>query len=344
MEASVLPVRMEIVEFQMKPDEWFAERRAECDSVYCLPEQLLESPRGLTRLFGLSNEQLQAELNFSAGCSAHGAIGIYNGQWIKYEWLNPTGPQGSDDYLRKEKRWTEEMIREYREDVSPKLASALLRTKASVGRRIASPDFLSELSGLKNEWQQLPEDKRPSFPVNRALPFPSLQKLKAHQVEWLSRARASAGFAERFSRFCDHWEISHIVSWELPVPIGPQWPAITPQGDTKTTTLMTPVLFPIQTTDQVGIAAAVDHNRRSHERGIDDHSHWKKYAQFLDIHHWETVLRARYTNNTRHRPFVTELQSILATLIHVDVSRLRKLQGWLSALQSGSRQSLDGVH
>jgi len=80
----------------------------------------------------------------------------------------------------------------------------------------------------------------------------------------------------------------------------------------------------LQAGDGLGDRLRQEHHRIAGEAGIDDHGSWQTYGQLLQIHFWETVIQSRYSDETRPRGFVTNLENFVGEIVQFDRERVQK--------------------
>ena len=317
---------------------WFAATQAEGRLVYCLHPRHLDA---CLRLFELDAAAEIAERKFVTLCDQHDAIGVSNGQFIRYPLLRPllAWPGNFDLSPFLKLGWTPSDIACMRNLTDPTL-KINRRLRAAAGRLVSSPKFLEAASNIRNHWEKLPIQIRPFVPIARSFKSPS-----AGELDLKPAPQPLADFTAAFDRFCDEWHLLGIATWDLPNVRGPQWvPELAPKDlrERGVLSVETPWHFPVLGEDGLGPLLQDEHRRQAAEHGAEDEQSWETYESMLDIYFWQHVLRGRYPRQQLVRPFVTAMVAVLSDILGLSVERVQRLRKWLGALQSGTVTTLRG--
>ncbi len=325
------------MEFSRRHPEWLRKRQSESDVVYRLPEAVLSL---LGADLKLDRRDLTAEAAFDRLCLRVKAVAVWNNRPIPYRWLLPTPapiPQPQIEGMTS-LGLTPEQVRRVPE-VLQRMGDMSERSQSIAGRRISDPQFLAACDHLRHDWNSLADAERPELPLSRT------QKCEA-EADW-SRADgapdAMGEFCGKFEDFCRRWGLLGMATWDLPDPGELMWPDLTqrPQlSRADEVTFRTPLDFPMLESDGLGEIARDQHAASANKAGIVDLRRWETYARFLEIDHWERVLRTRYTGGERPRNYVTFLEATIGKIVDLDVERVHKLRKWMRALKSGRRTNL----
>lgn len=337
-QASVLDPTKQLQEFHEVHENWFAPQQSAEGFVYALPMAHFDKA---VALFRIDPGSRRADAALASLCALNLSIGLSINRFIKCAQLQSPIPWPNDfdlsDFLNL--GWTRSDIAAVKSLNDP-TAKIHKRLRSAAGRLISMPTFIAERNELLAIWQRLPIDQRPPFPIAR-----SMRLVAAVDLVGSRASDELADFIARFDRFCDDWHLLGMVSWELPDVRGPRWvPGIASDDSLRhgSLTVTTPWHFPVLAEDGLGRIVEEEHRRLSAQRGILDVDSWETYATLFDLHYWEYVFSQRYSQQQRIVKFKIEMESVIAGILNLSVTRVQKLRKWLHALQRGSLKSLLG--
>jgi hypothetical protein len=331
-------------EFGRRHSQWLAERLAESDVVYRVPQVVLDL---LWTNLNLDAVNLAAEEAFDKLCLASKAVGVWSNRPIGYRWLLPATPT---PFAKSQLEsltalgWTREQVKKV-PGLLPLMDDVSKRLQSVAGRRICNPEFLAERDQLRNAWNSLADGERPMLPLSRTRQLPAIPG-GLEVIDVKGESKALADFLIGFGEFCERWSLLGMATWDLPELGGLNWPelASTPQSShARAVTFRSPVDFPVLDSDGLGAIARDQHVAAAKKVGVEDLKRWETYARLFEIDHWERVLRTRYAEGARPRDYVTFLEASIGKIIHRDVERVHKLRKQLRGLKSGRRNRLSSA-
>lgn len=327
----------QLQEFHERHGRWFVMQQSAEGIAYALPLGHFDDA---VALFRIDNDARNADAALARLCALSLSIGISRNRFIKCAQLQSPIPWPNDfdlsDFL--DLGWTRSDIAAVK-SLSDPTAKIHKRLRSAAGRLVSMPTFIAAKNELRAVWQRIPIGQRPAFPIAR-----SARLLVGAGIVESQASDEIAGFIARLNRFCDEWHLLGLVSWEVPDVRGPLWVPGMASNDSLhygSLSVTTPWHFPVLAEDGLGRIIEEEHRRLSAQRGILDIDSWETYATLLDLHYWEFVFSQRYSQQRIAR-FKTEMESVIAGILNLSVSRVQKLRKWLHALQRGSLKSLSG--
>jgi hypothetical protein len=323
-------------EFKRRHGDWLTDRLNEDDVVYRLPARVLDT---LQCDLALTDRNVLAEAAFDELCLRHRAVAVCDGFPISYRWLLPPISAFPKSQLTPMLKlgWTEAQTKKVPQLVRM-MDDVSKRVKSIAGRRVCDPEFLADRDRLRLQWTSIRDIRPPQLPLWRTQQIPD----RVRRLRMRLAAKTTVPFLQDFDDFCDKWRLFGMTTWDLPYPLGPNWPEIASNRERPDASLVltTPIDFPLLRSDRVGQLAIEQHEQSARERGVSDLRRWQTYAHFLEIDHWERVLRLRYREGQRPRNFVTLLEATIAQLVHLDDARIQHYRKELRSLKAGRRRSL----
>lgn len=317
---------------------WIESRSAEMDLIVGLP-RLAELP--WEKVFGLSEEDRDAEECFSSSCGQTGMLGISRGRWVNASFLDFANLFCAEILALTESLGWKQSDSHSLAEVQRSANDIRHRVLAAAGWLICQLEFRDQRNQLHHLWIQLAPKDRPPLPLWRSVDLPETLLDDQKKIT----EPKSVEFLSRFDEFCAHWRILGMITWEHPHPDGPKWVNHHPSfRDALEGTVFrdTPFHFPLQTRDGLGKLTFEDHRRTTESRGFTDPSKWETYARLMRLSFWELVIDSRYANRKRSRGYVTQKVELLASLVNLSAERIKKLRRTLKQLQSGTRIDLNG--
>jgi hypothetical protein len=289
----------------------------------------------------LDRTAAQAERAFIDLCRGCCAVGFLEGAPIAYPFLSPPAPLPTDAEMIAV-GMTPIVRRELRQSAQ-RSADAAARLKGYAGWLLTEPAFLEACRELEVRWAALPPGVRPRFPLERGSFHPGLpEELRPGAFD------DDAAFGADFFRFCERWGLLRMAAWNLPHPQGallpdplpPGSPAAPPQG----LRLYLPVHYHLSGDD--GLLADIVREQRvlASQAGLPTSAaglpHYKTYARFLEVLHWERAITSRLDAGRIPRGWGHEIKAAIAETIHVSVDRVDKCRRTISACRRGRRDSI----
>jgi hypothetical protein len=319
--------------------EWFDARCIVDGPVYCLHRSQIDE---CLKLFCIDSEAVSAERAFAELCDRHHAIGVLHGRFLGYSLLRPllAWPEYEEVAQYLKLGWSESDVACVVNLKNP-TAKINRRLRAATGRLISSPKFLNAVATIRELWDRLPVEIRPTMPIARSIKISSADaKLRLEPAPALL-----SEFIAEVDNFCDEWHLLGMATWNLPNVRGPNWvPALAPEDlrERGVLSVETPWHFPVLAEDGLGRLLEEEHRRQAAEHGVDDEQSWETYESLFDIYHWQNVLRARYPKEQWVKAFTTQMNFALSEIVGLGKDRVQLLRKRLRALQSGTLTSLQG--
>ena len=337
-EAVVTPhsVRSALLETEVDPD-WLESIRID-GSAYALPPAIQESLRRDRRLQKAA-DILEPEAAFWTACQAHRAVGFSDSEPVGYPFL-----AGMATPLASSSAATAGWPAESRHALlvgENKVLEVRDRLKGYLGWLVTEPAFLAELKSLRTAWRQFPAGQAPRLPFRRA-PL-ALQPIPETQPA----AEPMSAFLTSVDAILKRWSLVGLITWELPEPVGPQYPNPLPLHtsavDHAVVHIVLPAHYPLQGNDAL-LAEIREHQRTlAEDQGIPDPvssmSHYLAYGQMFEVAFWEGVLRHRF-RALRLKGFVTAMEAAIATQLGISVAQTQKHRKAITACQAGRRHSV----
>jgi hypothetical protein len=331
--------------FQEQHHEWLAGGGS--DVLYCLPEAAIDrlsQPHSGRRL--LSPLADAGERALLALCRRYHAIGFLKGRPIQYAYLAQSPPRLFQDDLPGFD-WSQPDWREYAQLEASQMATREainLRLKGYVGWLLTSPEFLADISGLKKNWELLPEPGRPDLPLARPMSRPVMKgETPPEELD-----NNLAAFATKLEIFLNHWGLIELVTWDLPRPQGPLFPSLLPASAPAAPPgglhIVLPLHYPLTHDDAVLHQILKLQRDLARDQGLDRSlaglPHHRLYAQILEIVHWERVVTERYGLGKTPRGFVGHLVEALAEATGTQVETVEKWRKAAKACRAGRRSTV----
>jgi hypothetical protein len=213
-----------------------------------------------------------------------------------------------------------------------------LRLQGYVGWLLTEPAFLAAAGQLAGRWHALPGHERPPFPLRRLHRHPQAAGLSAPSAP-------AAAFADDTRAFLDHWGLSELATWDLPVPQGPLVPSPLPPGapglPAHGVHIVLPLHYPVPGNDDL-LQQILDCQRQFARMQALDESlaglpHSKAYGGMLHVIHVERVARTRLGGGAAPRGFVDRLEKAIAAVLGGSVEQVRKLRKAIADCRRGRR-------
>jgi hypothetical protein len=322
--------------------DWLA-HRPPAEPLYCLAEPIisgLERHR-LRRPPLLDPRAAAAERHLNRLCRQYNAIGWLDGSPIANSLLSPPVPLHSEAEMI-----ATGLTPEVRREIvrSAQLAADnSLRLKGYAGWLLTEPAFLAQSRGLADRWAALPPRDRPRFPLRRGSFHADLPE--AHRV---STSEVGAAFGADFFRFCDHWGLAGMASWDLPDPQGALFPTLLPPGapalPRQGLHLYLPIHYPMTGDDELLARILQEQRALARDAGLPRSAaglpHHRAYATLLEVLHWERAAAARFGAARVPRGFVDRIKEAIAATLGLSVDRIDKCRRAISACRRGRRDSV----
>ena len=309
--------------------------------VYRLPRQsiigLTRPPVGQRPI--LDETAAEVEMAFTDVCEVLKAIGYWNGRFIKAGYLvRPDPLPGRRELV--ELKWTSHQISSAKRLVEA-TDSISSRLKGCMGWLVTDPDFIQARDKLASLWNTLDEMERP-FPIQRSVQFDSPSQEAGKPGE------APAEYQARLNAFLDRWGLTGMLTWDLPQPQGPmfpaQLPADAPAMHKHGLHLVLPIHYPLTGTDDLLQQIRHQQAQLARENGLDPSiaglPHFEVYGQMLEVDLLEMTIRSRYGSPGRRGGFVTAMEHTIAETLRISVSQVQRLRKGISACRRGKRSSV----
>lgn len=322
-------------EFSSKHGEWVQRQNLDSsagDVLYGLPLTIvghLARPLKFGRPI-LSPEDVAAETSLAKLCEKHRAIGVFIDRPIAFEPLLPPPPAPFLEELqwfakRDDVGASQKALRQTKEIAA--------RLKGYVGVLLTSTGFLLQREQLRQKWHKIPAKIRPGLPLARTM-------LDEAAPKSLGR------FFREFDVFCERFQLTRMVTWDLPEPAGPLLdgtpkPARLLAG--RAAQLAIPAHFTIRSKDSRDLRRAIANRQRiaSLDAGLkanfSDARTMQTFGKIFEIEHFQRIICARYGAPPRPKGFMNRLNEALASHLQVGAAHFRDLYRRLSKLRSLAR-------
>jgi hypothetical protein len=319
------------------------------DTIYCLPEPAINAlARGdaAGRVF-LDGSQAAAEREFTAVCAEFHAIGTQAGWFVTNTPLNARArSDGLADLLRwaagtPKFEWAARAGAAI-DSAQKKSSDAADRVKGYTGWLLTEPAFLDDVKRLRALWGELPEGLRPGFPLNRpsaAGRHPADPRIDARQS-----GSPAQTVGEALVRLLDRWGLTHLATWDLPVPQGPLMPnLLAPSAPAQPRTgvhLFVPPFYPIPGTDDLPAQIFQIQQQAARDLGVDGSAvglpRHEAYAHVLDVLHLERSILARFPGRPP-RGLVDRIVRAAVDHLGMQEDRVRKYRKAIAQCRRGDR-------
>lgn len=305
---------------------------------YALPPKILERLARASRI-QTAAAILKTETAFWADCQAHRAVGICESKAVRYPYLagmdalpasasTVTAGWSADSchaLLMAEDRALE--VRE--------------RLKGYLGWLVTEPAFLRERDKLRSDWRRFPADQAPSMPLRR------IPRTVQPGAEIVAVPEALAGFLGAADAFLKKWSLAGLITWELPEPVGPQFPDPLPLHtravDYAVVHIVLPAHYSLQGSDALLKEIRGQQRWLAEDQGIPDPvghmSHYVAYGQMFEVAFWEQILRHRF-EHLHLKGFVLLLEKAIASHLGISIPQVQKHRKAISACRRGLRHNV----
>jgi hypothetical protein len=319
------------------------------DTIYSLPEPAINAlARGdaAGQVF-LDPTQAAAEHEFTALCAEFHAIGTQAGWFVTHTPLNARArPDGLADLLRwaantPKFEWAARAVAAI-DSAHEKSSRAADRVKGYTGWLLTEPAFLDEVGRLRTLWGELPEQLRPGFPLYR--PGAEVQDPAGPRIDARPSGSPARVFGKALVRLLDRWVLTHLATWDVPVPQGPLMPnLLPPSAPAQPRTgvhLFVPTFYPIPGTDDLATEIFQIQQRAARDFGVDGSAvglpRHEAYAHVLDVLHLERSILARFPGRPP-RGLVDRIVRAAADHLGMQEARVRKYRKAIAQCRRGDR-------
>jgi hypothetical protein len=322
-----------LTKFRHKHPHWL-EKFEIAGPVYALPPEtagaLRKPSAGKPPL--LTESQVETELAFFKLCQVSNALAVWNGQFIGNAYLvrPPIPPKSYLEGLN----WSPAQIAVANKSFE-KTDSIAERLKGYIGWLITDPDFIQKRDTLKSQWQALSEDSRP-YPLARSLSVPQAQ------------AEPVAVFQQGLDVFLDRFGLTRMLTWDLPEPQGPMWPALLPADAPAMPKhglhLVLPAHYPLTGTDDILRQIQQQQTQVAKEQGLAASAaglhHYEVYGQMFDVDLLERTIYSRYGQQKPPRGFVTVMEYSIAETLGLSIHQVQKMRKGIARCRRGERSAI----
>jgi hypothetical protein len=314
------------------------------EPVYCLPElaieELMRPLSGKRRV--VDESAAVAERHLLRICESENAVGFWQGRPIAYPYLFSCtrGTAGVQELLgdmpEAEKRLYLTALRAADEKGTHQQLAGV------VGCLCVDPIYQNEVKALAQQWNRLPPNEKPSFPLTRPI------RGHAIPVDDKPISPACFCFIEQLTDFLDRWELMQLVTWDLPLPQGPLTPNPLPIGSPAIPTQgiqnIIPSHCPIQLGDDLNRVVKTGQQQIVAEKGISVSlagvAHHAAYGRMLKVNHLESTIVKRYLRGRRPKGFMTRVEMAIAAALERGIDNVKKLRKAISLCRRGKRASV----
>ncbi len=344
----------------------------EHDTVYAIPS-IVVPDLSSSNLF--TREQLKVEKAFAVQCELQSSLGFRHGHAVRYGLLTADssnillGQAESPNLTRADILGLTALGRP--------LDSKRERLLGVAGRLITLPRFLAATLELRKEFEALPEDVRPPWPLQRSFRIPGHDRsnsdgklspipdaLGAHAgrngmfegCEWEetsseddpAETSTGAAFQRRLGNHLDTWGLSSLVDWHLPDPDAPLVPNPLAPGSPAEPRhgihILLPLHYPLRGDDEDFMRRVKEAQRdRAEELGLPPEvagiDNYKEFAQILRLCHVQQVLCSRWPAKPP-RGAVGLIEKAAARVLGITASSTRRLRTLSENLRSGKSSSI----
>jgi len=289
------------------PEEYRSHVLVEERVFYVLPQKLLDALVARFKQQAFDPQRIEMEQRMTGKLAGHPQlVGYRSGEAFSCS-LMPVGQpflwDASEEQLSRVgmTRQTWNLIRK---EGAAKMAPMLDTLRGYCGWLVTNPDYLKERDTLFDTWRsRLATDGIPQSGPTFFGKMPLSDFIRAVSDEEEVR------FLKDFERFYARWRLQHLITRELPEPLGPQIPVLTPLAllthmRTGGVTLYQPDTMPIPSRDR--LREVLEGVRVSHENEhlkewiamvaanrYNDHS-IRCYGQIFVLHFYWTVFEERH--------------------------------------------------
>lgn len=311
------------------------------EPAYAIPEEAIQGP-ALERVF--DEERLTAEREFSRVCREHGIVGVWGRDTVAYHHLTRRPLQV--DQLPLDNPAVQQLGWSGRELGLLRIAAGRGsptpgRLLGVIGWLLTEPPFLADLGRLRSEYEALPPDDRPQFPLGRAV------VLEGPAGQRTELPPATVAFAADLRTFLDRWGLIQLATWDLPDPQGPLLPdllpADAPARPAHGVHLFVPVHYPLQGDDDLLRRVREFQRQRASELGLDAGfggvAHHAQYAQMFRLIHLDWAVRGRFPGRAP-RGLVSATEAAASAYLGIGGESVRRLWKWVRACRAGRRATI----
>jgi len=329
--------------------EW-AMQKFKQDTIYCLTEPvvaILASADRKKRCL-LNSEQARAELAFTSICREFFAIGIVNQQFITGTTLNPRPGILDHAYLEgmKQHRWTDRDIRNYG-ICRGHIDLVAERMMGYVGWLLTEPEYIRHVDRMREWWLKIPSSLRPVFPLRRPDREAWTQRCRMPRMMY-GTSEPVDEFGEACDKFLDRWSLTHLATWDIPVPQGPLLPNLLPITSRafprNSIHLSIPPWCPIKGTDNLVSEVQRIQLQAMRDLGIDEsgaglprHEVYGKLAEMIRL---EQTIRSRFDLNSPPPGLMNGIARSAEEALGVSPRQMRKYRTAIGRCQKGERQTV----
>lgn len=218
------------------------------------------------------------------------------------------------------------------------------RLKGYLGWLATEPAYLDEVAMLREAWRRLPDDQALRLPLRRS-------PLIFDRIPDTSPApKAMAKFLAATDEFLMKWSLAALTTWELPEPVGPQFPDPLPLNsraiEHAVVHIVLPAHYPLQGSDVLLEELRAHQRRLAEDQGIPDPvgqmSHHVAYGQMFEVAFWERILRHRF-ENLHLKGFVSLLEKAIASHLGISVPQVHKHRKAISMCHRGLRHKVPNL-
>ena len=311
--------------------EW-ASKTIRQEPLYAIPYEALSNHQ----LANLFDTTVKAEREFSQLCRDHHCIGFWGRNAIHYHHLTRV-PLQIDPVLRSQLGWSMQQANSIT-SLHGSSDTAHERLLGVTGWLTTEPMYLQEVEILKTEYDSLPLELQPRFPLARALTY------SGHDRQEQLPEPVTA-FHQTVCHFLDRWGLMDLTTWDLPNPQGPLLPNLLPEGPARPehgVHIYVPLHYPLQGDD--GLLQRVREAQQQQATmlgipsGFGGITHHTQYAQMFRALYIELAILSRFPR--RIRGIVSILEAVIATQLGISLESTRRLRKWIKACRSGRRERI----
>jgi len=311
--------------------DW-AQALPENEPHYAFPAAAIEGPQ-LQRVFG---KRLEIERQFTQVCDAHGIVGVWGARAVGYHHLTRQ-PLQLDPALAAGLGCTPQQAAAI-QTAAGQTEAAHDRLLGVVGWLLTEPLFLADVAKLRGEYEALPVDDQPSFPLARVVMLRT------------QPSAVTAAFLENLRQFLDRWGLTQMATWDLPNPQGPLLPTLLPEGPARPAHgihIFVPLHYPLQGDDDLLGRVREFQQQQAAELGLPPGvagiAHHALYAQMFRLIHLDRAVRGRFQDRGP-RGIVSALEAAAAPYLGRGGDSVHRLWKWIRTCRRGDRLTIRRLH
>ena len=270
--------------------------------LYAIPSSILECLNGRLPKF-LTKTELEKERRFSTYCESSFSLGLFRGKFIRHLTLSRLAPCPIDEVIfrqlgldpQKSLEAKEQLFRSQAESFKP----FAVQLEGYMGWMMTDPRFIQERDALRNKWGK--GNYSFSFPNSNGVA--SIFKLPRDRPPY--KPNPFQELASDFAFFYKRWQLSQLITWDLPQPIGaniggPAWLGKLVGVEESPALQLSPILrFPARCPLKELMRGRLDEHLAEWKKVLDQrhpkHYGFDRFGRIFHLHFYRNiVLGSRY--------------------------------------------------